>query len=70
MFWRKRATIDLEPPVTLEVTRGQRGAYGWSIEVHGVEDSRVLQRVLWLDKRLREELEREAIPEPGAPAGP
>ena len=45
--------FDSADPVTVEVTRGQRGAYGWTIKVKGSDKSDVLEQIESIDQQLR-----------------
>jgi hypothetical protein len=40
-------------PVSIEVTRGQRGSYGWTIKVSGDDAEKVRARVEDIDAKLR-----------------
>jgi len=41
-------------PLSVEVERGQRGGYGWTIKLHGVEPEAVVDIIAKTDQRLRE----------------
>jgi len=45
--------FDSADPVTVEVTRGQRGAYGWTIKVKGSTKGDVLESIESIDQQLR-----------------
>jgi len=45
--------FDSADPVTVEVTRGQRGAYGWTIKVKGSTKGGVLEQIEDIDQQLR-----------------
>jgi len=45
--------FDSADPVTVELTRGQRGAYGWTIKVKGATNAGVLEQIEFIDQRLR-----------------
>ena len=45
--------FDSADPVTVEVTRGQRGAYGWTIKVNGSTKGGVLEQIEDIDQQLR-----------------
>jgi len=40
-------------PVSIELARGQRGGYGWTIKVRGKTESEILSRIGWIDGELR-----------------
>ena len=42
-------------PFTVEITRGQRGGYGWTVKVRGQDPGQVLAAIRELDTRLRAE---------------
>lgn len=41
-------------PLSVEVERGQRGGYGWTIKLHGVKSGEVVQIVWETDQKLRQ----------------
>lgn len=43
-----------EDPLSVEVERGQRGGYGWSIKLHGEMPSEVIRTIKETDQKLRE----------------
>jgi len=45
--------FDSADPVTVEVTRGQRGAYGWTIKVKGATGGGVIEQIESIDHQLR-----------------
>lgn len=45
--------FDSADPVTIELTRGQRGAYGWTIKVKGNESKAVIDQIENIDRQLR-----------------
>jgi hypothetical protein len=45
--------FDSADPVTVELTRGQRGAYGWTIKVKGSDKSDVMEQIRAIDAQLR-----------------
>jgi len=45
--------FDSADPVTVELTRGQRGAYGWTIKVKGATNAAVLEQIEFIDQQLR-----------------
>jgi len=51
-------------PVKIEVTRGQRGSYGWTISVSGTDAEAVRAKVEEIDGRLRGD-----FPQPEGGAG-
>jgi hypothetical protein len=40
-------------PFTVEITRGQRGGYGWTVKARGDDQARVLEAIRDLDDQLR-----------------
>jgi len=40
-------------PITIEVTRGQKGSYGWTIKVSATDADDILARVKAADLQLR-----------------
>jgi len=42
-------------PISIELTRGQRGAYGWSIKVYGEKMDDIIAEIEKADNKLREE---------------
>lgn len=42
-------------PYTVEITRGQRGGYGWTVKARGPDQARVLAAIRELDSQLRKE---------------
>ena len=46
--------FDSADPVTVEVTRGQRGAYGWTIKVKGTDKGSVLDQIHSIDQQLKD----------------
>ena len=40
-------------PFTVEITRGQRGGYGWTVKARGDDTARVLAAIADLDGQLR-----------------
>lgn len=42
-------------PVKIEVTRGQKGAYGWTISVSGTDSGTLIAQVKETDRWLRED---------------
>jgi len=50
-------------PVSIELARGQRGGYGWTIKVRGKDESEILARIATIDSKLRVNY---AQPEEGA----
>jgi hypothetical protein len=46
--------FDSADPVTVEVTRGQRGAYGWTIKVKGTGKDSVLDQIHSIDQQLKD----------------
>ena len=42
-------------PFTVEVERGQRGGYGWTIKVHGKNPAEILKTIQDLDQQLRDQ---------------
>jgi hypothetical protein len=42
-----------EQPLSVEVSRGQRGGYGWTIKIHGDDDDYIVNKVAEIDQRLR-----------------
>ena len=40
-------------PVSIELARGQRGAYGWTIKVRGKDADEILARIAQIDTKLR-----------------
>jgi len=45
--------FDSADPVTVEVTRGQCGAYGWTIKVKGANEDTVMHLIHSIDTSLR-----------------
>jgi hypothetical protein len=45
--------FDSADPVTVEVTRGQRGGYGWTIKVKGSTSGAVIEQIEGIDQQLR-----------------
>ena len=46
--------IEYVDPLSVEVERGQRGGYGWTIKLHGEKPSEVVYTIAETDKKLRE----------------
>jgi len=46
--------IEHVEPLSVEVERGMRGQYGWSIKLHGVEPKAVVDIIATTDQKLRE----------------
>jgi len=46
--------IEYAEPLSVEVERGQRGGYGWTIKLHGVEPKAVVDIIAKTDLRLRD----------------
>ena len=42
-------------PITIEVTRGQKGSYGWSIKVSGTDQPSILSQVKAADTQLQQD---------------
>ena len=40
-------------PLSVEITRGQRGGYGWTIKLYGVETNEVVDQVKACDDKLK-----------------
>ena len=40
-------------PLSIELARGQRGAYGWTIKVRGKDADEILARIAQIDAVLR-----------------
>ena len=40
-------------PYTIEITRGQKGSYGWSIKVAGAQPWKVIDEIDLIDQGLR-----------------
>lgn len=49
-------------PVSIELSRGQRGGYGWTIKVRGKSEDEILARIDAIDRTMRT---RYAQPENG-----
>ncbi len=47
--------FDSADPVTVELARGQRGGYGWTIKVKGRDQQEVLDKIHAVDQALRTE---------------
>jgi len=43
-----------EPELSVKVTRGQKGAYGWEISYSGKNTDEVIERIKEVDEKLRE----------------
>lgn len=41
-------------PVSIELARGQRGGYGWTIKLRGKDEAEILPRVDAIDLKLRQ----------------
>ena len=41
-------------PVSIELARGQRGGYGWTIKVRGQDAAQILAAVDGIDRQLRD----------------
>jgi len=52
----RRTALDAEPPVRIEVIRGQLGRYGWSISVAGANPARMLETIFEVDRALKDHL--------------
>jgi len=52
-------SIPSEPALKVEITRGQRGGYGWTITFSGQDIEKVLATIREVDARLREEFLEE-----------
>ena len=52
-------TWQVADPVSIELARGQRGGYGWTIKVHGKEPADILARIGDIDQRLRDNYQPE-----------
>lgn len=50
----QRIVTENAAPVSIEITRGQRGGYGWSIKVYGADVDEILARIIEIDLRLRD----------------
>ena len=50
-------------PVSIELTRGQRGGYGWSIKVHEPEGDLAMAKIEAIDLMLREKYLTQPEPE-------
>ncbi len=50
-----KATVDYETtqPYKIELTRSQKGTYGWTITVHAISTVEAIQKVAYLDGRLQ-----------------
>jgi hypothetical protein len=48
-----KITHETGSPVSIEVTRGQRGSYGWTIKVAGTDPEQVREKVREIDNKLR-----------------
>jgi hypothetical protein len=48
-----RVIQEFKQPITVELTRGQRGAYGWSIKVNAEDMERALYLIDTIDAELR-----------------
>ena len=46
--------IEHAEPLSVEVERGMRGQYGWSIKLHGVKPEEVVGIIATTDQKLRE----------------
>ena len=42
-------------PITIEVTRGQKGSYGWTIKISGTDLGVICGQLLATDLRLRDD---------------
>ena len=47
-----KVTYGTEQPYKVELTRGQKGAYGWTITVHDVSAILALNELAYLDREL------------------
>lgn len=52
-------SVPSEPALKVEITRGQRGGYGWTISFSGQDMDKVLKVIKEVDARLREEFLEE-----------
>ena len=52
-------SVPQEPALKVEITRGQRGGYGWTISFSGQDMEKVLATIKEVDARLREEFLEE-----------
>jgi len=41
-------------PVQIKVERGQRGGYGWEIDLRGSDETELMSRIAAIDARLRD----------------
>jgi len=46
--------IEYAEPLSVEVERGQRGGYGWTIKLHGVKAEEIVNTIAETDLKLRE----------------
>ena len=46
--------IEYVEPLSVEVERGMRGQYGWTIKMHGVKSGEVIKTIQETDQRLKE----------------
>ncbi len=52
-------SVPSEPQLKVEITRGQRGGYGWTISFAGQDMEKVLATIKEVDAKLREEFLEE-----------
>ena len=52
-------SVPQEPTLKVEITRGQRGGYGWTISFSGQDMEKVLATIKEVDAKLREEFLEE-----------
>ena len=48
-----KTVISREQPFKIELTRGQRGGYGWTVTVYASDEVDVLTQVERLDRKLQ-----------------
>ena len=53
-------TYNTMNPISIKVARGQRGGYGWEIEVKGSDVNVMLTTIHSVDQQLREAYRQEA----------
>ena len=46
--------IEYADPLSVEVERGQRGGYGWTIKLYGVKAEEIVNTIAETDQKLRE----------------
>lgn len=46
--------IEYAEPLSVEVERGQRGGYGWTIKLHGVKAEEIVNTIAETDQKLRD----------------